>query len=71
VQNYTAHKLHIEMAQPYSASGRLPDRGKGLWQKVIQRLAFRQPFLKFDSLNFQVFIGQFLELWFKGIYLRD
>ena len=62
MQDNPADKLHTVMLHIQNTLCRLPDRGKCLRQKIIQRFSFSQTFFELSGLASQLFIRQLLHL---------
>ncbi len=71
VQRTAAHDLDVEVPLAERALGRLPHRGEGLGQQVIQRLALGVALLELVGQRPELGVGQRLVVFFDGVDLPD
>ena len=71
MQREAADELHVEVALPQRALGRLPHGGERLVQEVVGRLAVPQPRTELVGQRAQLRVGQRLELRLKVVDVVD
>ncbi|MCY1449880.1 hypothetical protein D9M71_666500 [compost metagenome] len=67
VQGHAADQLDIEVAHAHDPLAGLTRDGEGLWQQLIEGLAFGQTLFELCGLGTQLFVREGHHLLFEGI----